>query len=340
MYRDAEGRPGMLDELVDTIETLKARISEHRSILQASEAQTRYSLIDPLLRALGWDTADTALVRPEFMVGGRRADYALLNAQDDVVVFLEAKSLGENLTSHRSQVAAYASELGIRYPALTNGSEWEVFDNLQMAPIEQRRILNVSLANEDSASCALKLLLLWRPNMASGQPIEASEPIVGAHQPKSSARIAEPQPTSASQVSPPQLHPQPVQSAPDSNWHSLRDFIVRDGKNCPPKLRLPTGEERDTSNWRAILIEMTEWLIRDGALTPDKCPVTAGHREPNCLINLVPEYKDGRAFPSNRKLTNGLFLNLHHSAYDIVVKCKAMMEELGKDPATVHVQVS
>ena len=68
-----------------------------------------------------------------------RADYALLNAESGVVVFLEAKRLGEQLAGHRSQVAAYASELGIRYPALTNGSEWEVFDNSLMVPIEQRR---------------------------------------------------------------------------------------------------------------------------------------------------------------------------------------------------------
>ena len=52
----------MLDELVDVIETLKSRINEHRSVLQGNEAQTRLSLIDPLLRALGWDTADPALV--------------------------------------------------------------------------------------------------------------------------------------------------------------------------------------------------------------------------------------------------------------------------------------
>ena len=43
----------MLDELVDVIETLKSRINEHRSVLQGNEAQTRLSLIDPLLRALG-----------------------------------------------------------------------------------------------------------------------------------------------------------------------------------------------------------------------------------------------------------------------------------------------
>ena len=46
----------MLDELVDVIETLKSRINEHRAVLQGNEAQTRLSLIDPLLRALGWDT--------------------------------------------------------------------------------------------------------------------------------------------------------------------------------------------------------------------------------------------------------------------------------------------
>ena len=131
----------MLDDLVDVIETLKSRINEHRSVLQGNEAQTRMSLIDPLLRALGWDTADPALVRPEYVVGGRRADYALMNAQGDVVVFLEAKNVGEHLANHRSQVVAYASELGIRFPALTNGNEWEVYDNSQLVPIEQRRVL-------------------------------------------------------------------------------------------------------------------------------------------------------------------------------------------------------
>ena len=98
----------MLDELIDVIETLKSRIDKHRSVLQGNEAQTRLSLIDPLLRALGWDTADPALVRPEYVVSGRRADYALMNAQGDVVVFLEAKNLGEQLANHRSQVVAYA----------------------------------------------------------------------------------------------------------------------------------------------------------------------------------------------------------------------------------------
>ena len=36
--------------------------------LRQSEMQTRYALIDPLLRELGWDTENPALVRPEYKV--------------------------------------------------------------------------------------------------------------------------------------------------------------------------------------------------------------------------------------------------------------------------------
>ena len=115
------------------------------------------------------------------MVG--RADYALLGTQGNVVVFLEAKSLGEQLANHRSQVTGYANELGIQYPALTNGSDWEVYDNSLLVPIEQRRVLNVSLAAEDVAKTALQLLLLWRPNLALGEAIAAAEPIVGLQAP-------------------------------------------------------------------------------------------------------------------------------------------------------------
>ena len=168
--------------LVGVIETLRERIARHRPALSQSEALTRYALIDPLLRELGWDTADPDLVTPEYSVGTKKADYALLES-GQVVVFLEAKHLGENLSNHRSQVAAYASELGIRYPALTNGNEWEVYDNSQLVPIDQRRILTVSLTGAPPAVNALQLLLLWRPNLASGEPVAAREPIIGPVEP-------------------------------------------------------------------------------------------------------------------------------------------------------------
>ena len=318
----------MLDELVDVIETLKSRINEHRSVLQGNEAQTRLSLIDPLLRALGWDTADPALVRPEYVVNGRRADYALMNAQSDVVVFLEAKNLGEQLANHRSQVVAYASELGIRFPALTNGNEWEVYDNSQLVPIEQRRVLNVSIANADSAKCALQFLLLWRPNLASGQPIEAKEPILGTEPPA-------PPVTDVPFQAPRGIVP----TVPENGWITLEGFGAKKGGKCPPKVRFTNGEERDIRSWRGLITEVAEWLIRDGALTPDTYPVTSGRRPGYCTINFEPKYLNGNDFLSFHHLTNGLYLDVNFSAPDSVSHSIAILKHCLKDPATVHVQV-
>ena len=58
-----------LDALLELVETLRQRIVEHKAALSQSEALTRYALIDPLLRELGWDTDDPNLVIPEYKVG-------------------------------------------------------------------------------------------------------------------------------------------------------------------------------------------------------------------------------------------------------------------------------
>ena len=66
------------------------------------ETQTRYALIDPILRALGWDTADPKVCYPEWRIKNRRVDYALFPRSDvqDLVdglavpaIVIEAKSL-------------------------------------------------------------------------------------------------------------------------------------------------------------------------------------------------------------------------------------------------------
>ena len=48
----------VLESLFDLVNDLKVRIGEHGSQLRSNEMQTRYALIDPLLRELGWDTSD------------------------------------------------------------------------------------------------------------------------------------------------------------------------------------------------------------------------------------------------------------------------------------------
>ena len=73
----AHGNPD-LDALVSAIESLQERIRRDHETIGSNEIRTRTALVDPLLNALGWDTADPAMVIPEYAAGGGAADYALL----------------------------------------------------------------------------------------------------------------------------------------------------------------------------------------------------------------------------------------------------------------------
>ena len=85
------------ESLLELVDELKKRIDEHGYQFQDSEALTRYALIDPLLRELGWDTEDPKAVRPEYYVGkNSHADYILF-ANGIPTIVVESKSLSEPL---------------------------------------------------------------------------------------------------------------------------------------------------------------------------------------------------------------------------------------------------
>lgn len=192
-----------LDDLVSDIEVLKKRIQSHGATLREDETRTRMALIDPLLQALGWDVSDPALVTPEYKVSGRRADYALLRPDGRPAATVEAKKLGEALASHRMQMLNYANASGVEYAGLTDGNHWELYKVFEPGRLEERRILDVSIADAPAYESALKLLLFWRPNLESGQPASASELIL------IDARLPAPRPTDAEQA------PTPRPESPD-----------------------------------------------------------------------------------------------------------------------------
>ena len=321
----------MLDELVNTIETLKARINEHRTALQASEAQTRLSLIDPLLRALGWDTADPALVRPEFTLSGGRADYALLGEAEKPVAIMEAKRLNEALGTmdRRMQMLTYANFSNVAYAGLTDGDQWVLYRVFDQKPLEDRLVLDLSIVNLPAHESALKLLLLWRPNLASGQPIEASEPIVGTEAPAPE--------TSA----PGQSAEQNLPDAPEPGWISLREVKTETSadRRRPSAIRFPNGVEKQVTIWLDFLVGVAEWLIRDGALTPGRAPIADATYPSVYILNSQPRHADDREFSRLRELSNGLFLYTWGDARVYVDRGIALLETCGKDPDSVHAKV-
>ena len=169
-----------LDDLKGIIETLQRRIGRHRDYLSENETRTRQMLIDPLLYALGWDVLDPDTVQLEYKVKQKRADYVLMWSGKPVAV-IEAKRLGSSLEDNETtQVHIYANQNGIPYMIVTDGDKWEMYEVFKPVPLEERRLMKFELSQQLTHESMLRI---WKPNLASGNPSEAMEPVVVLPQP-------------------------------------------------------------------------------------------------------------------------------------------------------------
>lgn len=154
-----------LEALLDTIQTVQAHITKHKAALFKNEGLTRYALIDPLLRALEWDTGDPEEVIPEYpLFDGKRADYALM-IRGTPRVLIEAKRLGEPMGDAVKQGIEYCQEKGTPYLAVTNGEKWELYETHNPMPRSDETIVEFDLREDPSRVCR-KALALWRRSVA------------------------------------------------------------------------------------------------------------------------------------------------------------------------------
>ena len=150
-------------ELRSTLLGCVERAAKYRqSGSRLGEQNTKASLIEPVLRALGWDVFDAAEVHREFR---RRTvdspvDYALL-VGGLPRFFIEAKALGENVGDPRwaNQTIGYAAVAGVKWVVLTNGVEWRIYNSHAPVPSEEKLLRSVSIeADLDGAERTLRLL--------------------------------------------------------------------------------------------------------------------------------------------------------------------------------------
>lgn len=105
----------LLQQLTEVLDSVKDKIANQHEYFTNNELQTRVTLIDPVLKALGWDTLDPTKIRVEYSVKQRRrtsvrnVDYALLDGSKTPIAMIEAKRLHESLGSHHLQLLEYAT---------------------------------------------------------------------------------------------------------------------------------------------------------------------------------------------------------------------------------------
>lgn len=323
----------MLDDLIAVIETIKNRIRQHGQDLSHSEALTRYALIDPILRALGWNTDDPELVRPEYRVDVGWADYALQGQGDKPSAVVEAKRLGSFVENHLSQAVGYCIEQGIAYTAITDGNHWQLYRTFDQVPMEQKRILDVQISAMQAHECALHFLLLWRPNLATGKAIPANEPIFSAQQDAPGPQATYIQDPAA--VAPP--------SPSNEGWIRLVDIqtqgngIVGYPHNLNPSvIRLPDGSDKHISRWWEIIREVAEYLVGKHKLTSEVCPIREGKNSYFLYAKPQPD-KAGNTFHLHQ-LSNGLYLTKSNTGAGLVNNARFLMHEFGESAESVRIR--
>lgn len=138
--------------LQETLIQVRARIERSKG-LHLNEQNTKASLIEPVLRAIGWDTEDFEEVHREFKPksADNPVDYALFLIRSPRL-FIEAKALGQDLNDRRwaNQIMGYASVAGVEWIVLTDGDEYRIYNSHAAVPVEEKLFRQVRVSNEDT----------------------------------------------------------------------------------------------------------------------------------------------------------------------------------------------
>ena len=244
-----------------------AAAAANTKLLQNNEAATRAALIDPILRALGWDPANVRMVEPERMVANKQSlDYVLKDAQESVRVVVEAKKLGESLDKlgHVGALIGYAFSLKPTRCFLIDGLHWHYYSPAHSS-YEPVALLNLQAANPVEAAL---YLLQWLDAAHYGHgvpPLPNPQPVtsVPAQRPPSTPNQAAP-PAAKPRPKPTTNHPQEPAFIAVSHLHRL-DLLP---SQKPKQLRLPDGTIQAITTWKAVLLELCRLVLATNAHLP------------------------------------------------------------------------
>ena len=121
-------------DVEDAIRHGRKIINQHRDDGLLHESATRYAIIDPILRALGWklENPKQCLVEEWRSLRDKQkvADYILLNKAKNHVVLIEAKGFAHTKLqgwTEETQLKEYALESNATIAVLTNGQSWYLY---------------------------------------------------------------------------------------------------------------------------------------------------------------------------------------------------------------------
>ena len=272
----------MIDGLIEEISAVRERIRAHRDAFDQNETATRVSLIDPLLKGLGWDITDPCKVAIEHTVsGGKKCDYVLKGFDGEPVAGIEAKPLGASLDEYFLDIVKYSILLEARYYVITDGNIWRLYRKFRQeeftilsAPgnaakkdqiVKAHHVFGASITGKSLRKFALSVASLWRPDFALLPPIPAQDII---------------------------FWPETRFPAP-AGWIRLPDLDLEKPK--PARIRFSDGTEYPVVFWYEIMKHTVDWLATNGLLNQGHLPVPSRSKSFH-IVDAKGQHPNGKRF--------------------------------------------
>ena len=141
-------------DFIDEVKALAARVPGLLGHI-VTEAGTRTSLVEPFIRALGYDTSDPTEVVPEFganvKVPGvnqdKHVDYAIMK-DGKPIILIEVKQHGTDPNKGYSQLFGYFTPVDARIAIATNGVIYRFYADLDKAHVmDKEPFLELDMLN-------------------------------------------------------------------------------------------------------------------------------------------------------------------------------------------------
>jgi predicted type IV restriction endonuclease len=164
----------------ETLETVLKRIKDYRSLYEKNEMAVRYQIVQPILKALGWNPEDPNQVLPNLHTTEGFPDYLLI-ANGAKVLTVETKKLSVDVGQDEviRQLAKYCFADGIKYGLLTNGITWVLFRAFQeRTTMQERRIWKLDLENDHISTCIRKLSMVSLHNVNEIETLQKKQEIL------------------------------------------------------------------------------------------------------------------------------------------------------------------
>ena len=138
------------------------------------EIHIRYAVVDPIIRALGWNTEDPKECHPEYprWYGNKngKVDYALFKVRSvkemmedspPPVIMIETKPLKVDLDRYNTQLRMFmraSPEMTDGIVVLTNGRRWRLYDASKPGRLPEKLICEIDL-KENTINESAKVLI-------------------------------------------------------------------------------------------------------------------------------------------------------------------------------------